>query len=73
MMTGDNYDPSCVCLAVIVSIYDVPVCYLKYIHMHILTFIRLIICVCRFHADVHGGNLLVLEDGRVAFIDFGIG
>jgi aarF domain-containing kinase len=26
-----------------------------------------------FHADVHGGNLLVLEDGRVGFIDFGIG
>lgn len=25
-----------------------------------------------FHADVHGGNLLVLEDGRVGFIDFGI-
>lgn len=22
--------------------------------------------------DVHAGNLLVLEDGRVAFIDFGI-
>jgi aarF domain-containing kinase len=27
----------------------------------------------RFHADVHGGNLLVLEDGRIGFIDFGIG
>ncbi len=26
----------------------------------------------RFHADVHAGNLLVLKDGRVAFIDFGI-
>lgn len=25
-----------------------------------------------FHADVHGGNLLLLDDGRVAFIDFGI-
>ncbi|GFR40256.1 hypothetical protein Agub_g828 [Astrephomene gubernaculifera] len=25
-----------------------------------------------FHADVHAGNLLVLSDGRVAFIDFGI-
>eukprot|EP00612_Vaucheria_litorea_P001765 CAMPEP_0171454108 /NCGR_PEP_ID=MMETSP0945-20130129/1532_1 /TAXON_ID=109269 /ORGANISM="Vaucheria litorea, Strain CCMP2940" /LENGTH=473 /DNA_ID=CAMNT_0011979077 /DNA_START=299 /DNA_END=1720 /DNA_ORIENTATION=+ len=25
-----------------------------------------------FHADVHSGNLLVLKDGRVGFIDFGI-
>jgi predicted unusual protein kinase regulating ubiquinone biosynthesis (AarF/ABC1/UbiB family) len=25
-----------------------------------------------FHADVHAGNLLVLHDGRVGFIDFGI-
>lgn len=25
-----------------------------------------------FHADVHAGNLLVLADGRVGFIDFGI-
>jgi aarF domain-containing kinase len=25
-----------------------------------------------FHADVHAGNLLVLEGGRVGFIDFGI-
>jgi len=25
-----------------------------------------------FHADVHAGNLLVLRDGRIAFIDFGI-
>jgi ABC1 atypical kinase-like domain len=25
-----------------------------------------------FHADVHAGNLLVLRDGRVAFLDFGI-
>lgn len=27
----------------------------------------------RFHADLHGGNLLVLEDGRIGFLDFGIG
>ena len=26
-----------------------------------------------FHADLHGGNLLVLQDGRVGFLDFGIG
>lgn len=26
----------------------------------------------KFHADVHAGNLLVLADGRVGFIDFGI-
>merc|ERR1712230_72308 len=25
-----------------------------------------------FHADVHAGNLLAMEDGRVAFLDFGI-
>lgn len=25
-----------------------------------------------FHADVHAGNLLVLDDGRVGFIDFGM-
>lgn len=25
-----------------------------------------------FHADVHAGNLLLLKDGRVGFIDFGI-
>lgn len=25
-----------------------------------------------FHADLHAGNLLLLRDGRVAFIDFGI-
>ena len=25
-----------------------------------------------FHADVHAGNLLLLQDGRVGFIDFGI-
>lgn len=25
-----------------------------------------------FHADVHAGNLLLLQDGRIGFIDFGI-
>lgn len=25
-----------------------------------------------FHADVHAGNVLVLRDGRTAFLDFGI-
>mmetsp|Transcript_18644 Transcript_18644/g.56337 ORF Transcript_18644/g.56337 Transcript_18644/m.56337 type:complete len:542 (+) Transcript_18644:141-1766(+) len=31
------------------------------------------VVLCRtFHADLHAGNLLVLNDGRVGFIDFGI-
>ena len=25
-----------------------------------------------FHADLHAGNLMLLDDGRVGFIDFGI-
>ena len=25
-----------------------------------------------FHADLHAGNLLLLDDGRIAFIDFGL-
>ena len=30
------------------------------------------VAVCEsFHADVHAGNLFVLRDGRLAFIDFG--
>lgn len=34
-------------------------------------FASLMFCTS-FHADVHAGNLLVLRDGRIGFIDFGI-
>jgi len=34
-------------------------------------FLSLTMCPT-FHADVHAGNLLVLRDGRIGFIDFGI-
>ena len=37
---------------------------------------NMFLCLCLpsawFHADVHSGNLLVLDDGRVGFIDFGM-
>lgn len=34
-------------------------------------FVSLVACDF-FHADLHAGNLLVLDDGRIGFIDFGI-
>lgn len=34
-------------------------------------FLSLTMCPT-FHADVHAGNLLVLRDGKIGFIDFGI-
>lgn len=37
---------------------------------HVCRFGSLIACET-FHADVHAGNLLVLKDGRIGFIDFG--
>ncbi|EKX52262.1 hypothetical protein GUITHDRAFT_157119 [Guillardia theta CCMP2712] len=36
------------------------------------TWMASVIGCSSFHADVHAGNLLVLRDGRIAFIDFGI-
>ncbi|MBW7856853.1 MAG: AarF/ABC1/UbiB kinase family protein [Leptonema sp. (in: Bacteria)] len=41
------------------------------IHALNVWFLSLMACDF-FHADVHAGNLLVLEDGRIGFIDFGI-
>lgn len=44
-----------------------------WVHDRIFLFFRfgsLLACET-FHADVHAGNLLVLRDGRVGFIDFG--
>lgn len=34
-------------------------------------FASLMLCAS-FHADLHAGNLLLLKDGRIGFIDFGI-
>lgn len=36
------------------------------------TWLASVVGCATFHADVHAGNLLVLSDGRVGFIDFGI-
>jgi len=36
------------------------------------TWMMSVVACASFHADVHAGNLLVLENGKVAFIDFGI-
>ena len=36
------------------------------------TWFASVLACSTFHADVHAGNLLVLEDGRVGVIDFGI-
>lgn len=36
------------------------------------TWIGSVLACESFHADVHAGNLLVLRDGRVGFLDFGI-
>jgi ubiquinone biosynthesis protein len=42
--------------------------------LHHLTFasLRQIFAVGLFHGDPHPGNILVLEDNRIAFVDFGI-
>ena len=34
--------------------------------------LRQVFCDGRFHADPHGGNLLLLEDGRLGLIDLGL-
>ncbi|MDO4896632.1 MAG: AarF/ABC1/UbiB kinase family protein [Moraxella sp.] len=36
------------------------------------TWFMSVIMTGRFHADLHAGNLMMLDDGRVAFLDFGL-
>lgn len=36
------------------------------------TWMMSVVACKSFHADVHAGNLLILDNGKVAFIDFGI-
>lgn len=36
------------------------------------TWFMSVIMTGRFHADLHAGNLMMLGDGRVAFLDFGL-
>ncbi|NTU88983.1 MAG: hypothetical protein HGA54_03620 [Actinobacteria bacterium] len=35
-------------------------------------FMRQVLMVGRFHADLHPSNLMVLRDGRISYLDFGI-
>jgi len=36
------------------------------------TFMRQVLVVGRFHADLHPANLLITPDGRIGYLDFGI-
>ena len=36
------------------------------------TWFMSVMTVGEFHADLHAGNLLLLDDGRIAFLDFGL-
>lgn len=40
--------------------------------MGIRAWFQTLICKGFFHGDVHAGNFLLLQDGRVGFLDFGI-
>lgn len=60
------------------SCFDV---YLLANNIRILSSISSLLCFCRFgsllacetfHADVHAGNLWLLHDGRIGFLDFGM-
>ena len=42
------------------------------IHRLAVASLRQIFVIGFFHGDPHPGNILVLEDGRIAFLDFGI-
>lgn len=35
-------------------------------------FLKMVFVDAYFHGDIHGGNVLVLRDGRLGFLDFGV-
>ncbi len=44
----------------------------KVTHTGVQTFYKMVLVDGLFHGDLHSGNIFVLEDGKIALIDFGI-